>query len=453
MRGGWRTRVALAAVAAAMAAAWPGASGRAPSAQIPARLTPPPGRVTLALPGRSAGAPALAVGGPVVAVAWAAGDGTGADAAVAISRDRGRTFAHPVRVNDRPGTVRATPESGPRVAVGPVPAGGTDPVVVVAWVGREPESTIRWAISRDGGRTFAPSARVEGTGATGNRGWAALALTAAGVPMAVWLDHRGVEPMAAGGSHQHHDAPAGAATPAEKAASAATAVARAQQSALYLAVGSAAPRLLTPGVCYCCKTALAVGPGRRVAVAWRHVYEGSVRDIAFTRSRDGGRTFDAPARLSADGWMLDGCPEDGPAAAFDPRGTLHAAWATVVTVPREHKAVFYAAVPERGARSPRTQVSPVGQFAAHASVAVAATGRPVVAWESVGPTRGVWMVTAGRDGRFGRAARVSGDADATYPAVAAVGGDLVVAWLEREYADTRVAVQTFAGDGSGTVVP
>ena len=46
---------------------------------------------------------------------------------------------------------------------------------------------------------------------------------------------------------------------------------------------------LTGGVCYCCKTALAVGADGAIYAAWRHVYPGNMRDIAFTLSRDGGQ--------------------------------------------------------------------------------------------------------------------------------------------------------------------
>ena len=71
------------------------------------------------------------------------------------------------------------------------------------------------------------------------------------------------------------------------------------------------------GVCYCCKVAMATAADGAIIAAWRHVYAGNIRDIAFTISRDGGRTFAAPQRLSEDRWQLAGCPDDGPALAVD----------------------------------------------------------------------------------------------------------------------------------------
>ena len=73
----------------------------------------------------------------------------------------------------------------------------------------------------------------------------------------------------------------------------------AQKSGLYYAAsagGGRCPpeRALAMGVCYCCKTALAAGADGALFAAWRHVYPGNLRDIAFSVSRDSGRTFSAP---------------------------------------------------------------------------------------------------------------------------------------------------------------
>src|SRR2546428_9868432 len=53
------------------------------------------------------------------------------------------------------------------------------------------------------------------------------------------------------------------------------------------------------GARYCGKTALTTTGDGSIQVAWRHVYPGNVRDIAFAVSSDGGRTFAAPVRVTA----------------------------------------------------------------------------------------------------------------------------------------------------------
>src|ERR1700710_3157521 len=85
------------------------------------------------------------------------------------------------------------------------------------------------------------------------------------------------------------------------------------------------------GVCYCCKTSLVTGDDGSLYAAWRHVYPGNIRDIAFTVSRDSGRTFADPVRVSDDRWVLDGCPENGPAMAIDGRNRVHIVWPTLVS--------------------------------------------------------------------------------------------------------------------------
>ena len=70
-------------------------------------------------------------------------------------------------------------------------------------------------------------------------------------------------------------------------------MARAQLSQIFFArlneSGERPP--IASGVCYCCKTSVATGRDGSIVASWRHVYPGNIRDIAFTKSTDGGRTF------------------------------------------------------------------------------------------------------------------------------------------------------------------
>src|SRR5205814_624751 len=125
--------------------------------------------------------------------------------------------------------------------------------------------------------------------AAGNRGWENTAVDRGGRVLAVWLDHRELaqqDGQVAASHHDHSKHGPGAAD------SKPDGVAMAQRSKLFVGSldGAIAPRAITGGVCYCCKTALAVGPDGAIHAAWRHVYPGNIRDIAFTVSRDGGAT-------------------------------------------------------------------------------------------------------------------------------------------------------------------
>ena len=194
----------------------------------------------------------------------------------------------------------------------------------------------------------------------------------------MWLDHR--ETVAAPGSkdagHQH----GGRAGPARDG------VAMAQRSSLYyarLGDGPVAERPLARGVCYCCKTAVAAGPGNRIATVWRHVYPGNLRDIAAATSADGGRTFTAPQRVSEDGWAIDGCPENGPSVAFHD-GQLHLAWPTVVAAREPAGAIFYSRSSDGKAFSPRIRIPTLAaRDPEHVQIARGDGPSVMVAWDEV----------------------------------------------------------------------
>jgi len=70
--------------------------------------------------------------------------------------------------------------------------------------------------------------------------------------------------------------------------------------------------LLDDRVCDCCQTA-AVRTRRGMLVAYRDRSPDEIRDIWLVR-RDGDRWLE-PYRLAADGWLIQGCPVNGPALA------------------------------------------------------------------------------------------------------------------------------------------
>src|SRR5262245_2081331 len=291
------------------------------SAQPESRFVP---RGTLTVPGRTSANVTLAASGPFVAAVWAASLPAGtADIYAALSRDGGSTFTAPVRVNATPGDAHVNGEQPPRVVVRSRSTGS--PEVIVVWTSRNAAGgTILSARSTDGARTFGPTTVVPGGEGPGNRGWENIAVDRSGQVHAVWLDHRELA-KSSSMTHmaEHHAEPAG---------SKKDAVETAQLSKLYTAtLGSAgSSHAIAGGVCYCCKTAITVGSENDIYLAWRHVYPQNVRDMAFTESRDGGRTFAAPIRVSEDQWQIEGCPEDGPALAVDPRRQVHVVWPTLV---------------------------------------------------------------------------------------------------------------------------
>jgi hypothetical protein len=385
--------------------------------------------IDVGIAGRANAYPSITASGSMVAVAFGATTPDGeTDVYAAVSRDGGRSFATPTRVNARPANLSG--EQPPAVAL--VARARHEPSMVVVWTSKSPDGTkLVSSRSDDGGKTFAAAVLVPGSDAAGNRGWESIATDRDGHVVAVWLDHRelasGGHAMAMGANHEH-------ATGAEGKTDA---VAKAQRSKiLFASLDESAALPISGGVCYCCKTALAAGANSGgIFAAWRQVYPGNIRDIAFARSGDGGKTFTAPERVSEDNWMLDGCPENGPSLAVDSRERVHVVWPTLLPATDQSGeptlALFYSASSDGRAFTPRARI-PTEGVAKHPQIAAGFRGDLFVVWdEQDGGTRRIAAARARTDGSgtVAFARRTLADAGAAgYPMVAVAADADVVAW-------------------------
>jgi hypothetical protein len=363
---------------------------------------------TLAIPNRANSTPWVAASGSFVAVTWAAAANGKGDIFLAVSRDGGRSFSSPVRVNSVAGDPRISGEIAPRVAL-MARSGLPDPYITVTWNAREATTQIRTARSRDGGSTFVEEMNLQTKGAIGDRGWQASAIDGRGTLHTVWLDHRAMAAAKASGDHSQHKGEHDG-------------VAMAQRSGLYYAADGVPERELFKGVCYCCKTALATGPKGEIYAAWRHVFAGNMRDMGFTVSRDGGKTFAPLMRVNQDGWSIQGCPDDGPAMAVDAKGTVHLVWPTV----KGEQGVILYATSRNGASFTAPVRLPAlgGPKPSHPQIAISGTGRAFVAWDESrdGVRRAAIAPIGGSD-----SLEILGDAT-SYPVMAAAGSGIVAVW-------------------------
>ena len=409
------------------------------AAVLPARAPAQGAPVAVGVKGRSNQSVTVAAQGQFVALAFAATEGTTTDVFVAVSMDGGARFAEPVRVNATPGDARVGGEQPPRVAL--VPHKGARADIAVVWTAKSDEGTrLKTARSVDGGKTFGPTTVVPGSDGAGNRGWESIAVDPNGRLLTLWLDHREtVKPKSDAPAGQVHDMAEMNHDPTAKA----------QLSKLYFsALDERAPHVIAAGVCYCCKTSLVAGADGSVYGVWRHVYSGSQRDIALTVSRDGGRTFASPVRVSEDHWEFDGCPENGPALAVSADGHVHVAWPT----PPDGKtgtplALFYAMSVVGRTFAPRVRVPTKGP-ANHAQLTVGANGTLVLAWDELGTGGRTVKVARGQPAADGKVKfdelRLSDAGSAMYPSVAATTGGVVVAWTRIDGSTSTIAVARVA---------
>ena len=201
--------------------------------------------------------------------------------------------------------------------------------------------------------------------------------------------------------------------------------------------------LLDDRTCECCQTALArVGDG--LVAAYRDRSESEVRDIAVVRGM--GERWSEPAPLSTDGWVIPGCPVNGPQLAGG-EGALAAAWYTGVDrAPR-----VYAAFSRDGGSTfgPRIRIDeglPLGRV----DIERLDDGSAVVAWLEA--SDGAARVLARRvhpDGSLEGSALISetaGERSSGFPRMARSGDELLFAWtIPGEDGGIRVRAMSLSG--------
>ncbi len=261
----------------------------------------PPVRLVLAESGAEVPTTTVDDANGTVYFSWFGKDETDRTA-VYVSRLADGTSApsNPVQVNLSAITANAHGQAPAQVAVGP------EGTVYVAWSTREviegrrfPASNLMLARSTDGGRSFEAPEFVndDATDEPAGHTFHDLSVGADGTVYVSWLDSR----------HSRTEVRIAASRDRGRTFSPEVVVAR--------------------GTCQCCRTAIAVS-GSNVYLAWRHIYDDNIRDIAFARSMDGGRTFSEPIRVRTDGWMIEGCPHSGPSLTVDEDDAVHITWYT-----------------------------------------------------------------------------------------------------------------------------
>ncbi|MDE2942708.1 MAG: sialidase family protein [Gemmatimonadota bacterium] len=183
--------------------------------------------------------------------------------------------------------------------------------------------------------------------------------------------------------------------------------------------------LLDDRTCECCQTALArVGEG--LVAAYRDRSESEVRDIAVVRGA--GERWTEPAPLSTDGWVIPGCPVNGPQLSGD-EAVLTSAWYTGV----DGTPQVYAAFSDDGGATfgPRIRVDeglPLGRV----DIERLDDGSAVVVWlEASNNTPRVLARRVDPDGSLGTPLLISetaGERSSGFPRMVRMGNELLFAW-------------------------
>ena len=184
------------------------------------------------------------------------------------------------------------------------------------------------SISKDGGKSFVAPIKVNDDQAPGVHGMHALEVDQTGRIFFAWLDERYLKggnqpeskPMPMSQSennsgemkHQH-------AEPNREVYFAAS---------FDGGKSFSANKRIAENVCPCCKISMATAPDERLYVSWRQVLEGDFRHIAVSSSTDGGNTFSPLTIVSNDQWQISACPVSGAGMIVDKNNTLKIIWFT-----------------------------------------------------------------------------------------------------------------------------
>ena len=196
--------------------------------------------------------------------------------------------------------------------------------------------------------------------------------------------------------------------------------------------------------CVCCRSHVAKGPDNTVAVLWRKVFPGDIRDMQLGFSRDGGHSFAPLTRVHADRWRINACPHRGGSTGVDTQGRIYATWYTEGT--QGQPAILFATSRD-GKRfsSPQRLDTSRGSIPDHVRMATDTAGRAVVVWEdSTAVHRRVLLRSTTDGGRTFSPVRSLSSALKAYAPDITVShsGEFVVIWHEEQFPLTKTVVQT-----------
>ncbi|HEX8247456.1 MAG TPA: sialidase family protein [Pyrinomonadaceae bacterium] len=241
------------------------------------------------------------------------------------------------RINQQAGEATAWRGDPPTIVVG---AGGEIYVGWTASVkiAKASGTNLYVSVSRDGGKSFAAPVKVNDDSAPASHGMHSLAADKSGKIYAAWLDERNIKnashventsEFSTGFQYikANH-------TPTPEVKKAPEAEETEPNSEIFYAVSKDGAKTFSPNkkisseVCPCCKTSLITDGDGKVYISWRQVLEGDFRHIAVASTLDGGESFSAPAIVSDDRWQITACPVSGASMAIAETGALKVVWFT-----------------------------------------------------------------------------------------------------------------------------
>lgn len=213
------------------------------------------------------------------------------------SRDQGKTFTAPVKINQRASTITVGAERGVKIAL------GKDGVIHAVWLGHYQKGGGIWYTrSTDGGKTFAPERNVQDTNVGSDS--PAIVADASGNVLVFWLDAR---------IGKEEDNPV--AHP--------ILLARSTDNGASFGRNEIVKYDFAGRACACCRLEARLS-GEDAYIAFRSGYH-NIRDFYLLKGRKTENNFHA-VRVSEDNWKLEGCPMSGADFRVEKTGQVTLSW-------------------------------------------------------------------------------------------------------------------------------
>lgn len=305
-------------------------------------------------------------GNPVIA--WTEGDKEGGEVYLyyAVSQDSGRSFTDPVKVMTSRGT-RFHGESMNKVAF------KSDGTVIAVFEIKTPTEenkyagVIMYSQSFDQGKSWErPRYLHTDTSAGIGRSFFDLSVLPNGEVGAVWLDGR--NKLGDKGSSVFFTSTSGK-------------------------NGFTRDQQIGETICQCCRTDLYTDSDGKVHAVFRDILNDSIRDMVHSISLDTGKTFSKPVRISADNWVIRGCPHTGPDLVRNKEG-LHFSWYTA----GGEAGVYYCNSPDNGKTFRQREL--VSAHARHPKI-TASDETIFIVWDEMIPKDSVYYARVGMQIRSG----------------------------------------------------
>lgn len=263
-----------------------------------------------------------------VYVAWVEhGANKESDVIVQSFNKNGAPTGEKVHVNQQPGQATAWRGDPPSMAVAP---DGTLYIVWNARVPASEgnPSDIYLSASRNNGKSFEKPVKINDDKIPVSHGMHSLAVDKSGQIYVAWLDDRNVkkepepkpepspttEPVnGEKPKHQHKKEPNREVFFATSNDGGKT---------------FSANKKIADEVCPCCETSLLAADDGRIYASWRQVLPGEFRHIAVVSSTDKGNSFSKPTVVSDDQWHIEACPVSGATLLTGADNSLKVLWFT-----------------------------------------------------------------------------------------------------------------------------